>query len=173
MFFGIGNKWKNWKPTDKYLLAVMNIDTIDKLGKLMSKFVYKWDTIKFLFWKILWDSWQMPDVSLEKMEGDCEDAAILALDILGRIQKREDARLILSFGYRMKDDRRKYDGHAVTAFNNGNGKYDIFSNNLMEHNFTSFVEIGHKFYPLGLKYQEIRGWRGNVLSRKFKLFGTF
>ena len=173
MFLGIGSKWRKWKPTDEYLSAVKSVDTITKLQTLMSKFVYKWDTVKFLFWTILWDNWQMPDKSLKLMYGDCEDAAILALDILGRIQKKEDARLILIFGYRMKDNKRKFDGHAVTAFDNGSGKYDIFSNDTMEHNFTDLLSIGHKFYPLGLKYQEIRDWRGKVLSRKFKLFGRF
>jgi len=173
LFLGIGNKWKNWKPSDKYLLAIMDIDNIEKLEKLISKFVYKWDTLKILFWIIKWDNWQMPDESLSKMYGDCEDAAILAIDILGRMQKREDARFVMSFGYRIEDNKRKYDGHVITAFDNGNGKYDIFSNNLIEHNFTDFIEIGHKYYPLGLKYQEIRNWKGAVLSRKFKLFGTF
>ena len=173
MFFGIGSKWRNWKPTDEYLWEVQNVDTIAKLQTLMSKFVYKWDRIKILFWEILWDNWQMADESLSKMYGDCEDAAILALDILGRIQNKEDARLIVAFGYRMKDNKRKYDGHAVTAFDNGNGKYDIFTNNKMEHNFNDLLEIGHKFYPLGLKYMEVRDWQGNVISRKFRIFGTF
>ena len=173
MFLGIGNKWKNWKPTSEYLSAVKYIETITKLQTLMSKFTYKWDTLKILFWIIKWDRWQMPDESLSKMYGDCEDAAILALDILGRIQKREDVRFVMCFGYRMENDKRKYDGHVVAAFKNGTGKYDIFSNNLIEHNFTDFIEVGHKYYPLGMKYQEIRNWRGDVLSRKFKLFGTF
>ena len=173
MFMGIGNKWKNWVPTDKYLITVQNIDTIAKLQTLMFKFIYKWDTIKILFWIFKWDRWQMPDESLSKMEGDCEDASILAIDILGRIQKREDARFVMSFGYRMENKKRKYDGHVVTAFDNDNGKYDIFSNNIMEHNFDDFVEIGHRYYPLGLKYQEVRDWKGNVISRKFRIFGTF
>ena len=66
-------------------------------------------------------------------------------------------------------------GHVVTAFksNDYNNKYSIFSNNDLEHNFTDFIEIGKRFYSLGLKYQEIRDWQGKVLSRKFKLIGTF
>ncbi|MDD2777720.1 MAG: hypothetical protein PHI16_02330, partial [Methanocellales archaeon] len=119
MFFGIGNKWKNWKPTDEYIMAVKDIDTIAKLKTLMSKFVYKWDTLKILFWTILWDNWQMPDESLKKMYGDCEDAATMAVDVLGRILKIDSARFIMTFGYKEVDGKRKYDGHAVTAFNNG------------------------------------------------------
>ena len=175
MFMGIGNKWKNWKPSADYLSYIKFVDTVPKLHSFMQKFTYKWDTITILFWKVLWDNWQMPDESLKKygMKGDCEDAAILALDILGRIQKKEDAKLIVSFGYRMIDNKRKYDGHVVTAFDNSSGKYDIFTNNTMEYNFDDLLDIGHRFYPLGLKYQEIRDWRGKVLSRKFKLFGVF
>ena len=173
MFFGIGSKWKNWKPTDEYLSVVKNYNTITKLQTLMGKFKYKWDKTKILFWEILWDSWQMPDESLAKMEGDCEDAAILAIDVLGRIQEREDARFMLVFGYREVDGKRKYDGHAITSFEDGNGKYNIFTNNKVEYGFKDLLSIGHKFYPLGLKYHEIRNWHGKVLSRKFRIFGTF
>ena len=176
MFFGIGNKWKNWKPTDEYLSTVSKLDTITKLQELMSKFVYKFDTLKLLLWNVLWDSWKMPDQSLKDMYGDCEDAAILALDILGRRQSWTKPQLLLFFGYYTdSNNKRKLQGHAVTAFkpNAYNNTYSIFSNNEVEHNFTDLLSIGHRFYPLGLKYQEIRDWRGNVLSRKFKLFGTF
>ena len=173
MFLGLGNRWRKWKPTDDYLLAVQGVDTSAKLQTLMKKFVYKWDTIKFLFWTILWDNWQMPDESLKLMHGDCDDSGILAADILGRIQKRDNARFIMSFGYYTKDGKRKCNGHCVTAFDNGTGKYDVFSNSEMWHNFDDFIAIGHKSFPLGLKYQEIRDWQGNVLSRKFKIFGTF
>jgi len=174
MFFGIGNKWKNWKPSEEYLLKVKDLTTIAKLHSFMQEFKYKWDTITILFWKFLWDYWQMPDESVRKMEGDCEDLAILTIDILGRIQKRNDARFIMSFGYFLNNkDKRKLMGHCVTAFNNGKGKYNIFSNNELEYSYKDFLEIGHRFYPLGLKYQEIRDWQGKTLSRKFKLFGIF
>ena len=173
MFFGIGNKWKKWEPSADYLIVVDELNTVTKLKTFMSKFVYKWDKIKILFWEILWDNWQMPDESLLKMEGDCEDAAILSLDILGRIQKREDARFVATFGYYMTNSKSKLTGHVVTAFEDGKGKYNIFTNNKMEYGFQDFIGIGKRFYPLGLKYQEIRNWQGKVLSRKFKLFGTF
>jgi len=172
MFFGIGSRWHNWKPDAEYLSKVKEIDTIAKLHSFMSDFKYKWDTITILLWTILWDNWKMPDQSAEYMYGDCEDAAILAIDILGRIQKREDARFIMTFGYCIWNGKKKYMGHAVTAFLN-NDKYDIFSNNTMEYGFKDFEEIGKKFYPLGLKYQEIRDWKGNVLKRRFQLIGTF
>lgn len=172
MFFGIGNKWKNWKPTDEYLSAVKNFNTITKLQTLMVKFKYKWDKTKILFWEILWDSWQMPDESLVKMEGDCDDAAILALDILGRVQNKTDSKFLMFFGYYNKEGKRKMNGHCVTAFTYNN-KFSIFSNNQLEHGFTSFEEIGKRYYPLGLKYLESRTWQGKVLSRKFKIFGMF
>ncbi len=174
MFFGIGGKWKRWKPDAKYLLKIKDLTTIEKLHNFMQQFTYKWDTIRILFWKTLWDNWQMPDESLEKygMKGDCEDAAILAIDILGRIQKREDARFIMSFGYYMESNKRKLMGHCIAAFPNKD-KYDIFSNNEVEYGFKDFIGIGHRFYQLGLNYQEVSDWKGNVLKRRFKPFGTF
>ena len=107
---------------------------------------------------------------------NCEDAAILALDVLGRRQSWTKPQLLLFFGYYTdSNNKRKLQGHAVTAYKSNvyDNTYSIFSNNEVEHNFTDLLSIGHRFYPLGLKYQEIRDWRGNVLSRKFKLFGTF
>jgi len=173
MFFGIGNKWKNWKPTDEYLTKVIDINTISKLQNLMKNFVYKWDKLRILAWKIIWDNWQMPDESLSKMEGDCEDAAILTLDILGRILKKEDAKFLMYFGHYMTNNKPNLMGHCVTAYKDVKGKYNIFTNNITEYGYDDFLAIGHRFYPLGLKYQEIRGWRGNIISRKFKICGTF
>jgi len=172
MFFGIGNKWKNWKPASEYLLEVDEITTITKLRALMKKFVYKWDTIRVLIWTILWDNWQMPDESLFKMHGDCEDAAILAADVLGRVQKRDDVTFIMIFGYYLTDNKRKLMGHCVTAIKPST-TYSIFTNNVVETGFKDFLAIGHRFYPLGLKYLETRDWKGNVLSRRLKLVGTF
>ena len=173
MFFGLGNRWHNWSPTNEYLSAVSQLDTITKLKSLMSKFVYKWDTLKILFWTVLWDNWQMPDQSLKDMFGDCEDAAILALDVLGRIQHREGARLIVTFGYYMTNNKPKLMGHVVTAFEDGKGGYNIFSNDAIEYGFIDFMAISRRFYPLGLKWQQVRNWEGKILNNRFKLFGVF
>ena len=172
MFFGIGNKWKNWKPTDEYLSTVSRLDTITKLQELMSKFVYKWDTLKLLLWNVLWDYWNMPDQSLKEMQGDCDEAAILTVDILGRVQGLVNSRFLMFFGYHIFNGKKKLSGHCVCAFIHNN-RYSVFSNNELEHGFISFEEIGKRYYPLGLKYLEVRDWKGNVLLRKFKLFNTF
>lgn len=176
MFFGIGNKWKNWKPDAEYLSVIKGLDTITKLHIFIQGITYKWDTLQILFWKVIWDNWQMPDETTRDMFGDCEDAAILAIDVLGRIQGLINSRFLMFFGYFDYNGKRKLFGHSVTAFVYNN-KYSIFSNtessNELEHGFTSFEGIARRYYPLGLKYLEVRDWKGNILSRKFKLFGTF
>ncbi len=172
MFFGIGNKWKNWKPDTEYLSAIKNLNSIEKLHIFMKNFIYKWDTIKILLWKVLWDYWNMPDQSLKEMAGDCDEAAILTVDILGRVQGLVNSRFLMFFGYYDNNGKKKLMGHCVSVFVNNN-KYSVFSNNELEHGFTSFEGIARRYYPLGLKYLEVRDWKGNVLSRKFRLFGTF
>jgi len=50
-------------------------------------------------------------------------------------------------------------GHIVCVFSYQN-KYSMFSNQELTHNYDDYLQIGHAFYPDGLKYMEVRDWRG-------------
>ena len=103
---------------------------------------------------------------------NCEDSAIFNCDILGRVQNI-DAKMLLLFGYNRKRFGWKFwMGHAVCIFPY-QGRYSMFSNQSLTHGYDSYEQIGHSFYPDGLKYMEVRNHTGKVLSRKFKLFGKF
>ncbi len=158
-------RWRKFKPSKEYLSVVSRLTTIEKLQDYIKRFHYEWDTIKILWWKLLWDYWQDPEQTLKREAGDCEDAAIFNCDVLGRVQNI-DAKLVLYFGWKF------WMGHAVCIFPYQR-KYSIFSNQQLTHNYNDYLEIGHKFYPDGLKYMEIRDWKGKILQRKFKIFGVF
>lgn len=165
------DRWRKFKPTEGYLSVVKQLDTVEKLHTYMRTFKYKPDTIKILFWKLIWDYWQTPIETLKKGTGDCEDMARFAIDVLVRVLKILDARFI---SYTGKDIRR---GHAVTVFPyQGNnihlkGKLTVFSNNDLIYS-DSYLDIGHLFFEEGLKCMVIRDWQGKVLTRKWKVFGT-
>lgn len=165
-------KWRKFKPSKKYLLVVNSLTTVEELHNYIQKFRYKWDIIKILWWKILWDYWQDPEETLKRETGDCEDSAIFNCDVLGRVQGI-NAKLVLFFGYnRKRFGLRFWMGHAVCVFK-WQGKYSMFSNQQLTHGYDSYEQMGHMYYPDGLKFQEVRNWRGKVLSRNFRLFGTF
>jgi len=125
-----------------------------------------------LWWKFLWDYWQDPEQTLKREAGDCEDSGIFNADVLGRMQDI-DAKLVLFFGWNFKRFGWKFwMGHAVCIFPY-QGRYSMFSNQQLTHGYDDYSQIGHKFYPDGLKYMEIRDWKGNKIKSKFKLFGTF
>ena len=94
-------RWRRFKPSKEYLSVVGGLTTIGKLYKYIQKFRYKWDTIRILCWKFLWDYWQTPEETLKRRAGDCEDSAIFNADVLGRVQNI-DAKLVLFFGYNRK-----------------------------------------------------------------------
>lgn len=103
---------------------------------------------------------------------NCEDFARFAIDVLVRVQKRKSVRFICYFGYQLVNGKMVKTGHAVTVFPH-NEKYSVFSNNSLLHQYNNYIDIGHEFYPDGLKRMEIRDWQGNVLETKRKWFGMF
>ena len=156
-------KWRQFVPTQKYLDAVKDITTISKLDVFLDRIIYSAEDK---------DYWQLPEETLNRGKGDCDDFARLALDILVRVQKYKDVRFVGHTGYYTKDGKDKYGGHAVCVFPY-NGKYSVFSNNKYYYNKDNLIDIGHMFFPKGLKYMEVRNEEGKVLSRKFRLWGTF
>ena len=156
-------KWTKFVPTQKYLDTVKYIKTISELDYYLDRIVYTSEKA---------DIWQTPEETLNRGKGDCDDFARLALDILVRVQKRKDVRFVIHTGYYEEDGKDKYGGHAVCVFPY-NGKYSLFSNYQCYHNRSDYIDIGHIFYSKGLKYMEVRNDEGKVISRKFKLWGTF
>jgi len=154
-------KWTKFTPTQNYLDAVKDITTISKLKAFLKKITYTSEKI---------DVWQTPEETFNRGKGDCDDYARLSLDILVRIQKRKDVRFVIYTGYKEKDGVEKYSGHAVCVFPNYSS-LGVFSNSQYFYNKDNLIEVGHIFYPKGIKYMEVRNDEGNVTSRKFKLFG--
>lgn len=155
-------KWRNWKPNEEYLDSIKDITSITKLIYLMKKFEYKWDMLTILGREVFWDRWQMPDISLKTMEGDCEDAAILAVDILGRSIKRTDSMMMITAGYYKKDGETKRNAHAVVVI--PNSKFDVISNNNYFTGFKTLKDISLKWYPEGIIYQKKFDWQGRRLA---------
>jgi len=156
------NKWRKFTPTQKYLDIVKHIKTLTELDYFLDRITYTSDDK---------DYWQTPEETLNRGKGDCDDYARLALDILVRVQKREDVRFIIYTGYYNKDGKQKYGAHAVCVFPY-KGKYNVFSNAKYYTHKDNYIDIGHIFYPK-LKYMEVRNDEGKVISRKFKLIGAF
>ncbi|MCK4328342.1 hypothetical protein KAX02_00710 [candidate division WOR-3 bacterium] len=157
------NKWRQFEPTTDYLSAIKELNTITKLHKYILDYKYVSDKK---------DYWQTPIETYIRGKGDCEDFARFTIDVLIRIQNRKNVRFICYCGYSLSGGKMIKSGHAVTVFPY-NEKYSVFSNNYLLHQYNDYIEIGHEFYPKGLKYMEIRDGTGKILQRKFKVFGTF
>lgn len=157
------NKWKGFETTEQYLSVISGLTSISKLHN------YSKNNFKYIAEKR--DKWKTPIEFMVDGGGDCEDFARWYVDILVRIQEKEGARFIIYSGYNKKVGD-KMTGHAVCVFPS-QYKYSMFSNRGLTHNYNDYLEVGHKFYPDGLKILEVRGWQGKVLQRKFKIFGTF
>ncbi len=154
------NKWTKFTPTKKYLDAVKYVKTVTELDYWLDKIKYISDDK---------DYWQTPEETLNRGKGDCDDFARLALDILVRIRKRDDVRFIIYAGYNSKD---KYNAHAVCVFPYY-GSYSVFSNHMYYAKRDDYIDIGHIYYPKGLKYMSVRNDKGKVIQWKVKLFGVF
>ena len=154
-------KWTKFEPTQNYLDAVKDITTISKLQTFLKKIEYKHEEV---------DTWETPEETLNQGFSDCDSFARLALDILVRIQKLKDVRFVVYTGYKETDGVEKYSGHAVCVFPNYES-LGVFSNYQYFYNKDNLIEVGHIFYPKGIKYMEVRNDEGKVTSRKFKLFG--
>jgi len=160
------NKWKDFEPTTKYLSIVSGLTTITKLHNYLKQF--KWQGEKA--WK---DYWKTPIEFIENKDNDndCEDFARFAVDVLVRIMGITRARFIAHSGY----DKNRWKGikHHVICVFPYQDKLAVFSNNGLFTGLSSYEGAGHITFPDGLKYQQVRDWQGKVLSKKFKLFGTF
>ena len=160
------NKWKDFEPTTKYLSIVSGLTTITKLHNYLKQF--KWQGEKA--WK---DYWKTPIEFIENKDNDndCEDFARFAVDVLVRIMGITGARFIAHSGY----DKDRWKGikyHVICVFPYQD-KLAVFSNNGLFAGLISNEGAGHITFPDGLKYQEVRDWQGKILSKKFKIFGTF
>ena len=153
------NKWQKFEPTKKYLDIVKELTSVTKLHKYILNYSYIAEKK---------DYWKVPTEFIDDGGGDCEDFARFAIDVLVRIQKRKNVRFICYYGYNGK----KKTGHAVTVFPY-NEKYSVFSNRSLLHQYNSYLDIGHEFYPDGLKTIEIRDRTGKILSKKHKWIGIF
>lgn len=162
MCFKQKDKWQLFTPTKEYLDEVKWLTSIKKLHEFLKQ--YTWV-------KEVKDYWKTPyQFMLES--GDCEDFAIFAVYVLVKIVGIKEARFIYHKGYNKSRWGNEKHGHAICAFP-WFGKWAIFSNNRFKSGFNDFIEIGHYTFPDGLKYMEVRDWQGKILSKKYKLFGTF
>ena len=152
------NKWQKFTPTQKYLDTVKYVKTVAELDYFLDRIKYVSDDK---------DYWQTPEETINRGAGDCDDFARLALDILVRIQKRNDVRFVIYAGYNKND---KYNAHAVCVFPY-DGKYNVFSNSQYYTHKDNYIDVGHIFYPK-LRYMVVRNSEGKVISRKFKLWGS-
>ena len=163
MCFKQKDKWQLFLPTQEYLDVVKVLTSIAKLHTFIRGFDYTGEK---------GDVWQTPEEFLKNEHIDCEDFAIFAIDVLVRIIKLTEARFIVFSGYNHERNGKKLKGHAICAFPYW-GKTAIFSNNTFHSGFNDYIEIGHKYYPDGLKRYEVRDYQGKILSKKNKLIGRF
>ena len=162
MCFKQKDKWQKFEPTKEFLGIVKEFTSISKLHLFLQR--YTWVKEKK-------DYWKTPEQFMLE-SGDCEDFARFAVDVLVRIIKQDKARFICYSGYNHEKNSNELKGHAICAFPY-RGKLAIFSNNKFHSGFNNYVEIGHKYYPDGLKSMEVRNSEGKILEKKRPLFGTF
>jgi len=159
------NKWTEFIPTTKYLLAVKNLTTVDKLYQFIQQFKRKEDKK---------DYWQTPEETLILLTYDCDDSMRFCVDVLKRIMGI-DAKGMIHSGY----DKERWGSkiwdvkcHAICVFP-FQGKLAVFSNMELYTEINSYEEAGYITFPDGLKSQVVYDEQGNVLSRRFKAIGTF
>jgi len=159
------NKWTEFIPTAKYLPAVKDLTTVDKLYQFIQKF--QWTGEKG-------DIWQTPEEFLKNEHLDCDDFMRFCVDVLKRIMNI-DAKGMIHSGY----DKERWGNkiwdvkcHGICVFPY-EGKLAVFSNMELYTDINSYEEAGHITFPDGLKSQIVYDWQGNVLSRRFKAIGTF
>lgn len=165
------DKWPKGKLTEEYIQATQGIKTLHQVVEFMRQFELKKDKR---------DYWQSPAETHERKMGDCEDMAIIVMDILKRVLKIEEVWFIIYAGYYMKEGKRKYSAHAVTIFYNETNHiyediYYEFTNKILRPAFGkdqgNFIEYGYRHYPEGLKSYERRDHTGKIIERKRKWIG--
>ena len=165
----------------KYEEAIKNINTIEKLNDfLFLRFKREEDTK---------DYWQYPWQTFDRGTYDCEDMAIMILDIMTRILKLE-AYFIIYRGDYWKIERtqlcdftvnktlkRRRSSHAVVIFNSNEyvnkGVWMEYSNKTLTplDLGRNFIDWGKTHYPIGIKYYEKRDNTGKIIEKKRKWIG--
>ena len=166
---GVGNKpiyRLRFNPkglSNKERLSGISTVTIKRLEKISNKHYYDIE-VKDNHNFVLADS--------GVISHNCEDFARFAVDVLMRIIKLTEARFIIFSGYNKEKSDKKLKAHAICAFPY-RGKTAIFSNDKFHSGFNDYIEIGHRYYPDGLKRYEVRDYQGKILEKKHKMIGTF
>jgi len=163
MSFYVKSMWRKFTPTNEYLLAVKDIDTLDKLVTFLKDIKYNLE---------LKDYWDTPEEVINNGSCDCDGYARLALDILVRIQKRSNVYFVIYSGYYIKNSVLKRSGHAVAVFPYKD-KLAVISNNNLLTGYNTYEDIGHKYYPEGLKSMTIVDENGKVILNKHNWFKNF
>lgn len=150
------NEWK------VYNKAIQKITTLQQLVDFIKPFTYKSD-IK--------DHWQKPHETYFEGTFDCEDMAIMVMDILKRVLGISDLNFIIYAGYYMKKGIKTYSAHAVCIFFHRTLlEYFEFTNKTLRPAFEkdqgNFIEYGYRHYPEGLKSFERRDHTGKIIERK-------
>ena len=165
------DKWPKGEMTEEYAWAVQGIKTLHQIVEFIKPFKRKED-VK--------DYWQSPSETYKRKTYDCEDMAIMVMDILTRILKVEEVWFIIYAGYYMKKGKRTYGAHAVILFRNETNQYTAgliyedgyyeFTNKTLRPAFkegqNDLIKYGYKHYPEGLKAYERRDHKGKIIQRK-------
>ena len=150
----VKNKWTKFAPSVKYLQVVKGLTSVTKLYQFIQQFQYTGE---------VGDVWQTPEEFLKNEHLDCDDFARFTVDVLVRIIGIKDARFIAYYA--------GLKGHAICAFPY-RGKYSVFSNKQLLHNFANYIDIGHHFFPKGFKRMVVYDWQGKILEKKRKWIGV-
>lgn len=103
---------------------------------------------------------------------NCEDWARWYVDILVRIQKKEDARFIIHSGYNKARWGDELHHHAICVFKY-QGKYAVLDVKQFASGYESHLATGYRMFPDGITRMEIRDWQGKILEKKRKWIGVF
>ena len=159
------NKWTKFTPTQEYLDAVKGLTSVQKLYQFIQQFQYTGEK---------GDVWQDPEEFLKNKHLDCDEFMRFTVDVLKRVMGI-DAKGVISSGYdfaRWGNKIWNIKCHAITVFPY-NGLYALFSNREFKEGFGCYEDACKYTFPDGLKSMIVRDWQGKILSRKFKIFGTF
>ena len=159
------DKWPKEKLTEEYIEATKDIKDLDKINSFIRPFKRKEDK---------GDHWQSPSETYKRKTYDCEDMAIMIMDILTRVMGRRMVWFIIFAGYYMKEGKKTYSAHAVILFESETRltNYEYSNKKLIYlKQGISIIEQGYLHYPEGLKYIEIRNSEGKITEKKRKWIG--
>ena len=143
-----------------YFGATQHIVTLDKLKAFLIPFKYKSD-VK--------DYWQAPHITYNLKTFDCEDMAIMVMDILKKRIGIDKVFFFLYGGYFMKEGIRIHSGHAICLFWY-NEEWWEYTNKALRFAFKegewTFLNYGLRHYPEGLTWYERRDSSGKVIERR-------